>query len=321
MRALVTGCAGFIGSHLAQSLLERGVAVIGIDCFTSNYSRSLKLSNLEPLQSSHAFQFFEADLSTDDIRAQVTNCDVVFHLAAEAGVRTSWGDSFVSYTRNNILATQRLLEAVKEWPNGRFVYASSSSIYGETDVRPTPESTKPCPVSPYGVTKLAAEHLCRLYSRNYGVETVTLRYFSVFGPRQRPDMALNRFCGAALRDKPLTIYGDGTQTRDFTFVSDVVGATTAAAFASVASAQIYNIGGGTEVSVNRVIELIGELIGHQPEVHRLPPSRGDVKSTGADTSRARAELGYEPAVNFEDGLRAQFAWMRENLHLMTTASG
>jgi UDP-glucuronate 4-epimerase len=321
MRALVTGCAGFIGSHLAQSLLERGVDVVGIDCFTSNYSRSLKLSNLEPLISWRAFEFVEQDLSAADVRAQVADCDVVFHLAAEAGVRTSWGDSFDSYTRNNILATQRLLEAVKEWPNRRFVYASSSSIYGETEVRPTSESTKPCPVSPYGVTKLAGEHLCRLYRTNYGVETVSLRYFSVFGPRQRPDMALNRFCGAALKNEPLTVYGDGKQTRDFTFVSDVVGATAAAAFASVASAQIYNIGGGTEISLNRVIELIGELTGRQPEVRRLAPTRGDVKSTEADTSRARAELGYEPAVTFEDGLRAQFAWMRENLHLMTTASG
>jgi UDP-glucose 4-epimerase len=321
MRALVTGCAGFIGSHLAQSLLERGVDVVGIDCLTSNYNPSLKLSNLEPLNSWRAFEFVERDLSAADVRAQVADCDVVFHLAAEAGVRTSWGDSFDSYTRNNILATQRLLEAVKERPNRRFVYASSSSIYGETEVRPTPESTGPCPVSPYGVTKLAGEHLCRLYRTNYGVETVSLRYFSVFGPRQRPDMALNRFCGAALKNEPLTVYGDGTQTRDFTFVSDVVDATAAAAFASVESAQIYNIGGGTEVSLNRVIELIGELTGRQPEVRRLAPTRGDVKSTGADTSRARAELGYEPAVTFEDGLRAQFAWMRENLHLMTTASG
>jgi UDP-glucuronate 4-epimerase len=319
VRALVTGCAGFIGSHLARSLLGQG-EVVGVDSFTDNYSRELKLRNLEPLSNWRAFRFIAADLAQANVRELMTDCDVVFHLAAEPGVRTSWGSRFIAYVRNNILATQRLLEAAKESPDQRFVYASSSSIYGEAERRPTPESTTPSPLSPYGVTKLAAEHLCRLYYENYGVETVSLRYFSVFGPRQRPDMAFNRFCQAAVKDEPLTLYGDGTQTRDFTFVSDVVDVTEAAALASAAPGQVYNVGGGSEVSVNSAIELIGEFAGRRLKVRRLPPERGDVRSTSADTSRARIELGFQPAVTFEDGLRAQFDWIRENVALTARAN-
>jgi UDP-glucuronate 4-epimerase len=315
MRALVTGCAGFIGSHLAQSLLGQGHEVVGVDCFLDNYSRELKLRNVEASHDWRTFLFLEADISHHDVRALTADCDVVFHLAAEPGVRTSWGSRFSSYTRNNILATQRLLEAAKEWPDRRFVYASSSSIYGQAELRPTPESTRPSPFSPYGVTKLAAEHLCQLYHGNYGVEAVSLRYFSVFGPRQRPDMALNRFCRAAVKNEPLTLFGEGTQTRDFTFVSDVVAATEAAATALASPGQIFNVGGGCEVSLNAAIELIGKLAGRRPKVRRIAPERADVQSTGADTSRARAELGFKPAVTFEEGLRAQFDWIRANVHL------
>jgi UDP-glucuronate 4-epimerase len=315
VRALVTGCAGFIGSHLAQSLLGQTVEVIGVDGFTDNYGRELKLRNLEPLHDWRAFRFVEADLSQHDSRALVADCDVIFHLAAEPGVRTSWGSRFANYTRNNILTTQRLLEAAKESFRGRLIYASSSSVYGQAERRPTPESVDPKPRSPYGVTKLAAEHLCQLYHWNHGVESVALRYFSVFGPCQRPDMAFNRFCRAAIEDESITLFGDGTQTRDFTFVSDVVSATEAAATASSAAGQTYNIGGGREVSLNAAIDLISEFVGGPLKVCRSAPEYGDVKSTSADTSRARADLGWVPTVEFENGLRAEFDWIRANAEL------
>ena len=311
MKALVTGCAGFIGSSLVDSLLADGHEVTGIDLLTDNYEPEHKLANLEGARELEAFRFLALDLAQAPLEALVEDADVVFHLAAEPGVRSSWGARFESYARNNVLATQRLLEAAKPWPDKRVVYASSSSVYGDAERLPTPEDALPQPFSPYGVTKLAAEHLCTLYHRNYGLETVSLRYFSVYGPRQRPDMAFNRFCGAALRREPLVVFGDGEQTRDFTFVADVVGATRSAAVSPAAPGRIYNVGGGSRASINEALDLIVSFAGRPLEVRYLATERGDVRDTGADTARARAELAFNPTTSVEAGLLAEFEWMRE----------
>ena len=309
MRALVTGCAGFIGSHLTESLLNDGYEVVGVDCFNDNYGRDAKLRNLEQAREWTNFDFVPVDLSRGAVVDLVEDCDTIFHLAAEPGVRASWGGHFENYLRNNVLATQHLLEALRTDQTKRFVYASSSSIYGQAESLPTAEDVTPKPHSPYGMTKLAAEHLCSLYHANYGAQTTTLRYFTVYGPRQRPDMAFHIFCNAALRDEPIRVFGDGCQTRDFTFVGDVVDATRAAAEAPEAPGQAFNIGGGTRVSLLETIELIGGFAGGPPNIVRLPTQDGDVRDTGADTTLAKTLLGFAPAMPFQDGLRAEFEWM------------
>ncbi len=308
MRALVTGCAGFIGSHLTDSLLADGHEVVGVDCFNDNYGRSEKRSNLVHALEWKEFDFIPLDLSRGDLAELVAECDVVYHLAAEPGVRSSWGQRFENYQRNNITATQLLLEASKTTPERRFVYASSSSIYGQAETLPTREDATPRPFSPYGVTKLAAEHLCDTYFGNFGVQTVSLRFFSVYGPRQRPDMAFNRFCRAALEDQPLTLYGDGGQTRDFTYVADVVAAVRSAGAAEGVAGRAYNIGGGSRVSVNDAIELLEQYAGRTLRVERQAVERGDVRDTGADTSLAERDLGFAPQMAFAEGLREEFAF-------------
>ncbi len=310
MRALVTGCAGFIGSHLAEALLEAGEEVIGVDCFNDNYGRPEKLRNLRQAAEWDNFDFVPIDLARGALSDLVAECDVVFHLAAEPGVRASWGGRFDSYLRNNVLATQHLLEAAKPWPEKRFVYASSSSIYGEAERLPTHESATPRPASPYGTTKLAAEHLCQLYHGNHGVQTVCLRYFSVYGPRQRPDMAFTIFSTAALQQEPIMVFGDGSQTRDFTFVGDVVAATRAAASVPNVAGSICNIGGGAQVSLSRGLALIEQYAGYSLDVRFTDVQAGDVRATGADTARARETLGFAPLTSFEDGLSSQFEWVR-----------
>jgi UDP-glucuronate 4-epimerase len=312
MRALVTGCAGFVGSHLTEALLEDGESVLGIDCFNDNYARPQKLRNLERARDWDAFEFVPIDLSRGALEDEVAECDAVFHLAAEPGVRASWGSRFDYYLQNNVLATQHLLEAAKACPEKRFVFASSSSIYGQAEKLPTRETDTPQPFSPYGTTKLAAEHLCQLYHGNYGVQTVILRYFSVFGPRQRPDMAFTIFSRAALHGGPIAVFGDGRQTRDFTYVGDIVTATRAAAHAAGAVGGVYNIGGGSQISVLHAVSLIQEFAGRPLEITHLPAQEGDVRNTGADTARARADLGYRPQTDFEEGLRAQFDWVLAN---------
>jgi UDP-glucuronate 4-epimerase len=311
MRVLVTGCAGFIGSHLTESLLFDGHEVVGIDCFNDNYGRPAKRQNLEHALEWKEFDFVPLDLVRGELAPLIEECDAVFHLAAEPGVRSSWGDRFESYERNNIAATHQLLEAAKLVPEKRFVYASSSSVYGQAEMLPTPESTTPRPFSPYGVTKLAAEHLCDAYHRNFGVALVSLRYFSVYGPRQRPDMAFNIFCRAALDGQPLHVCGDGGQTRDFTYVADVVAATRAAAQSPNAVGGVYNVGGGSRVSLNEAIVLLEALAGRGLEVERHEVERGDVRDTGADTTRARQDLGYEPGTAFADGLQAEFEFFAQ----------
>jgi UDP-glucose 4-epimerase len=309
-QVLVTGCAGFIGSHLAEGLLNDGIGVVGVDCFNANYGRSEKLRNLEKARQWDAFDFVPVDLSRGDLVELVADCDAVFHLAAEPGVRESWGSRFEAYVRNNVVATQVLLDALRQSPQKRLVYASSSSIYGNAERLPTPESAVPQPLSPYGATKLAAEHLCHLYNANFGLEVVSLRYFSVYGPRQRPDMAFSRFCRAAIDREPIDIFGDGTQTRDFTYVADVVAATRAAADTPSANGEIMNIGGGSQSSVNETLTIISELADHELEVRYHPHSTGDAKDTSADTAAAQRILGYAPSTTLAEGIAHEFEWAR-----------
>jgi UDP-glucuronate 4-epimerase len=308
-RALVTGCAGFIGSHLAESLLEDGYEVRGVDCFNGNYARAEKHANLAVAAGYDAFELVTADLACADVERLLADCDVVFHLAAEPGVRTSWGPRFTRFLRHNVVATQRLLEAAARTPEKRIVYASSSSVYGDSQTLPTPEDAIPQPHSPYGVSKLAGEQLCRLYHANHGVNAASLRYFSVYGPRQRPDMAFRRFCHAALHGAPIELFGDGGQTRDFTYVADVVAATRAAGTAEHACGRVYNVGGGSRVSLGDAVELLARIAGRPLDVRRREREDGDVRDTGADIARARADLGFRPATDLATGLRAEFEWV------------
>ena len=308
MKALVTGVAGFIGSTLAERLLADGADVVGLDCFTDYYPRAIKERNLAALRGQSRFTFHEADLQTADLPALLAGRTHVFHLAAQAGVRKSWGRDFAVYTRNNVDATQRLLEAAVQRKLERLVYASSSSVYGDEVQLPMRETDLPQPVSPYGVSKLAAEQLCHLYHVNYGVPAVSLRYFTVYGPRQRPDMGFHRFFSAAMRGDALTLYGNGEQTRDFTYVTDIVAATQAAALQGVPG-RVYNIGGGSRVSLIQVLAIIARVIGREPRVVVDATQKGDMRHTFADTSRARADLGFAPRVELEEGLEAEYAWL------------
>lgn len=308
MKALVTGAAGFIGSTLADALTARGAEVIGLDCFTDYYARDIKESNLAPLRQRPTFTLVEDALQTVDLDRVLEGVTHVFHLSAQAGVRKSWGRDFVTYTTHNVDATQRLLEAVKDRALERFVYASSSSVYGDAVAIPMREDAMVQPVSPYGVTKLAAEHLCRLYTANYGVPTVSLRFFTVYGPKQRPDMGFHRFLRAALTGQPITLYGDGEQTRDFTYVDDIVAALIAAAERGHPGG-VYNIGGGSRVSINEVLALVGTVTGRPVDIRREPAQKGDMRDTFADTSRAKADLGFQPSTPLEHGLRAEAEWL------------
>jgi len=311
-KALVTGVAGFIGSNLAERLLADGWQVTGVDCFTDYYARSVKERNLATFRDHPNFAFVEVDLATvgsADLAPLIAGADVVFHEAGQAGVRASWGTSFEVYTHDNVLATQALLEAVKGSGLHRFVYASSSSIYGDVETLPIREDTLPHPVSPYGVTKLAAEHLCHLYRVNWGVPTVSLRYFTVYGPRQRPDMAFHKFIRAMLRDEPFPLYGGGEQTRDFTFIDDVVEANVHAVYAPPGG--LFNISGGSRVTVNEVIATLEDLIGRPARADLHGWQAGDQHHTWADATAARQVLGFAPKVALRDGLAAEIAWLRE----------
>jgi UDP-glucose 4-epimerase len=312
MRALVTGVAGFIGSTLAEQLLADGADVVGIDSFLDYYPRALKERNLSAAKRHPRFRFVEAQIQDADLRSLLADRTHVFHLAAQAGVRKSWGRDFGVYTSNNVDATQILLEACVGLKLERLVYSSSSSVYGDNVPLPMREDALPQPVSPYGVTKLAAEQLCYLYYVNERVPTVSLRYFTVYGPRQRPDMAFHKFLRATLLDQPITVYGDGEQTRDFTFVHDAVAANVAAAARGVPG-RVYNVGGGSRVSISHVLDMIGRVSGRRPRVTVDPAQKGDMRHTYADTSLARADLGFVPKVGLEEGLAAEHAWLAEIL--------
>jgi len=308
VKALVTGVAGFIGSHLAEALLAKGWDVTGVDAFTDYYPRAIKEANLEGLRGRPRFQFVETSLQQADLGGLLEGTTHVFHLAAQAGVRKSWGRDFRTYTDNNVDATQRLLEACVGRSLHRFVYASSSSLYGDNVSMPMREDALPQPVSPYGVTKLAAEQLGYLYFVNHALPATALRYFTVYGPRQRPDMAFHRFIRASLDGTPITLYGDGEQTRDFTYVADAVSATIAAGERGVPG-RAYNVGGGSRVSMNRVIEIIGDVAGRPLKVRCEPAQKGDMRDTYADTSLARSDLGFTPSVTLEQGIEAEYRWL------------
>ncbi len=306
MRFVVTGCAGFVGSQVAEATLAAGHEVVGVDAFTDYYLRALKEANLADLTEHSGFTLIEVDLAVDTLEPIVTGANGVFHLAAQAGVRGSWGESFAVYVRDNLLATQRLLE-VAAAAGVRVVLASSSSVYGNAERYPTPEDTPPRPISPYGVTKLGSEHLARAYAASHGLDAVVLRYFTVYGPRQRPDMAFARIVRALATGDEFHLYGTGKQSRDVTFVGDAVSATVAA-MERAKSGAVYNVGGGTEATLVEVIALLEELSGRRLDVRFDSSAAGDVSRTAADTTRIRLDLGWEPATPLAEGLAAQLAW-------------
>ncbi|WP_029116486.1 NAD-dependent epimerase/dehydratase family protein [Mycobacterium sp. URHB0044] len=308
MHALVTGAAGFVGSHLTKRLCDEGYDVIGVDSFTDYYDIGLKRANAEA--ASHAgVKFIEGDLNVIDLASLLDGIDVVFHLAGQPGVRASWGSDFSTYTYCNIEATQRLLEACRGNRRLlRLVFASSSSVYGDAERYPTSETDRPQPISPYGVTKLAAEHLCSLYATAFDVPTVSLRYFTVYGPRQRPDMAFTRFAMAAARGNEITVYGSGAQTRDFTYVDDVVEANLLAATREVPPGTVLNVAGGSHTSVNETLQIFEELVGSPLSVTHVEAVAGDVGRTGGDTTAIRSLLGWRPTVSLREGITQQFGW-------------
>ncbi len=310
MSVLVTGAAGFIGSHLVENLLRDGEEVVGLDAFIDYYARAVKEKNLEQARANPRFRFVEGKLQHQNIGELLSGVTVVYHMAAQAGVRASWGRDFDIYADNNVLATQRLLEgAAATGSRPRIVYGSSSSVYGDTPTLPLREDAACWPVSPYGVTKLAAEHLVLLYHRNFGLPVVALRFFTVYGPRQRPDMAFHRFLKAARDRSTLTVYGDGRQTRDFTYIDDVVAAIRAAA-ANGRPGGVYNVGGGERISVNDVLGLITEVTGAALRIERQASQKGDMRDTFADIQAARRDLSFGTTVPLSEGLRREWEWIK-----------
>jgi UDP-glucose 4-epimerase len=309
MNTVVTGVAGFIGSHLAEKLLGGNHQVTGVDNFLDNYPRESKERNLSRLKEHRNFSFLERDLLSGNCGELLSNVDVLFHLAGQPGVRSSWGRDFARYTDNNILVTQRLLEGARTNPVKKFVYASTSSVYGDTDDLPMRETGRTRPVSPYGVTKLSAEHLCYLYFKAYGVPTVSLRFFTVYGPRQRSDMFFHIAMRGLVRDEEVPLYDDGEQTRDFTYCSDIVNGI-AAAGNSPHLGEVFNLGGGARNSLLNAIAAIEKIAGRKLRLKRLNRQKGDVRHTFASIEHAREKLGYSPEVPLEEGLARQWEWIQ-----------
>lgn len=312
MRCLVTGCAGFIGSHLAEKLVESGFEVVGIDSFTDYYDRKIKETNVQDLLKSPNFTLVKEDLLGTNLDKLLEGVDYIFHHAAQAGVLASW-ERFETYLNNNILATQRLLESVKKISLKSFIFASSSSVYGDCEL-PMREDTLLSPVSPYGVSKLACESLCYSYWKNFGVPVVSLRYFTVYGPRQRPDMAFHKFIRAMLKGEEITIYGDGDQTRDFTYIEDAVKANFLVMEKDY-SGEVFNIGGGTHTKVNEVTALLEKLIGKKALIRHINPQKGDMRDTLADIGKAKRLLNYNPSFNLTEGLKREIEWLKEIIKL------
>ena len=309
MKSLITGAAGFVGSHLAEKLLLLGHEVTGVDKFLDNYPQPFKQDNLASLRGNAKFTFIESDIVRLDLSHLLDGVDQVFHLAGQPGVRASWGKDFTRYTENNITATQMLLEAAKGTPLKKFVYASTSSVYGDTDDLPMHEDGLTRPVSPYGVSKLAAEHLCYLYCKAFAVPTVALRFFTVYGPRQRPDMFFHIFMRGLLRGEEIPLYDDGEQTRDFTFVSDIVdGVVNAAQYAG--TGEVFNLGGGSETTLLNAISLVERVAGRKARLRRFDRQKGDVRHTSANLAAARAKLAYDPRVTLVEGLSRQWSWIQ-----------
>ena len=315
MRILVTGAAGFVGSHLSEALVTAGHDVIGLDAFVDYYPRPIKESNLALLQSDPRFTFHELDLRYDDLGPAVDSVEVVIHEAAMAGLPRSFTD-FRSYMDCNLLGTQRLLEAVRAADVRRFIHISTSSVYGLEAVGDETRPTRP--ISPYGVTKLAAEYLVLAFVETFGLPATILRYFSIFGPRQRPDMAYHIFTEALLDGRPIVVFGDGEQTRSNTFVTDAVSGTMAA-LEGAAVGEIYNIGGGESITVNESIRVLADALGIEPDIRHEAVRLGDQRHTAADTTKARVGFGYVPTVGPVEGLRAQAAWQRSARDVSTRA--
>lgn len=310
MTCLVTGAAGFIGSHLCRKLIKEGFSVTGIDSFTDSYPKWIKERNIKPLMRENKFKLLSSDLNDLELKKLLSKTDYVFHHAAQAGVRTSWGENFSVYTKNNIEATQKLLEAARDSRIKKFIYASSSSVYGFCPELPMSETSSLSPFSPYGVSKLAAEHLCFLYFKNYNVPTVSLRFFTVYGPGQRPDMAFHKFFKAIAEDKQITVYGDGKQTRDFTYVDDIIEAN----FSSLKNGvpgEIYNIGGGSRKKLEEIFPLIESICKKKIKKNREERQKGDVPHTLADIQKAHKELNYSPQIQLSDGLKEEWTWIQE----------
>ncbi len=310
MTCLVTGAAGFIGSHLCRKLIKEGFSVTGIDSFTDSYPKWIKERNIKPLMRENKFKLLSSDLNDLELKKLLLKTDYVFHHAAQAGVRASWGENFSVYIKNNIEATQKLLEAAKNSRIKKFIYASSSSVYGFCPELPMSETSSLYPFSPYGVSKLAAEHLCFLYFKNYNVPTVSLRFFTVYGPGQRPDMAFHKFFKAIAEDKQITVYGDGKQTRDFTYVDDIIEAN----FSSLKNGvpgEIYNIGGGSRKKLEEIFPIIESICQKKIKKNREEKQRGDVPHTLADIQKAHKELNYSPQIQLSDGLKEEWTWIQE----------
>jgi nucleoside-diphosphate-sugar epimerase len=313
MTTLVTGAAGFIGSSLCASLCRSGFDVVGLDSMTDYYDAALKWANIRSISGS--FRLIQSSIQAADLETILDGVGQVFHLAGQPGVRGSWKRGFEEHLENNVRATQILLEACQEASVARVVYASSSSVYGNALTFPTSESTIPQPYSPYGVTKLAAEHLCHAYAENFGIHVVSVRYFTVYGPGQRPDMAIGRLIRAAIKEQQFQMFGDGSQIRDFTYVDDAVDATRRAMTAEVASGYVFNVGGGSAVSMLQLIELVEETTGHRIRIEWKPAQPGDAERTGADISRAKSLLGWAPCVSLDEGVEAQVEFERKGLTL------
>jgi UDP-glucuronate 4-epimerase len=311
VKVLVTGAAGFIGSQIVEQCLEQTMDVVGVDCLTSYYEVSQKRRNLDRALGHDRFRLVERDLVDANLCDLLDGVDIVFHQAGQPGVRASWSTGFDDYLHHNVLATQRLLEAARSANLQRFVYASSSSIYGDAPRYPTEERDLPAPQSPYGVTKLAAEHLCGVYGRNFGVPTVSLRYFTVYGPRQRPDMATHRLIEAAIDQRPFTLFGDGSKVRDFTFVHDVVRANILAGLSAVPPGAVFNIAGGSNATMTELIEIVGRAVGRAVPLEMVADADGDVERTGGSIDRAMASLGWQPSVSLSEGIIEQVAWHRD----------
>ena len=307
MRSVITGVAGFIGSHLAEKLLASGHEVVGVDKFLDNYARQFKDSNLSPFANHPSFRFINDDLANIELSQLLHGTDYVFHLAAQPGVRSSWGQEFSQYSHNNIMATQLLLEACKRVKVRKFVYASSSSVYGDTEDLPMREDGGTRPVSPYGVSKLAAEHLCYLYWKAYGIPTVSLRFFTVYGPRQRPDMFFHILMRRLLLEDEVPLYDDGEQSRDFTYCADIVEGLVAAALYP-GSGEVFNLGGGSETTLLNAIQLVEKISGRKAKLTRFDRQRGDVRRTRASLNHVKKKLGYKPLVSLKEGLSRQWEW-------------
>lgn len=309
---MVTGCAGFIGSNLVESLLNEKSNVVGVDCFTNYYPISIKKRNIENSLKNKNFEFKKINLLSTNLKEIISDVDFVFHLAAQPGVRAGW-KNFKVYIRNNIELTQKLLEACTNSDIKKFIFTSSSSVYGDSPDLPMNEDSLKRPISPYGVTKLATEQICYLYHKYYGVPTIILRYFTVYGPRQRPDMAINRFVSKMFSGETISIFGDGKQTREFTFISDAIDATLLAAKSDY-NYEIFNIGSGTRISINNLLALLEKIIGKKPKVKYVEEEKGEMRDTFADISRAKKLLGWTPKVGMEEGLKRYIKWYRGEHH-------